>query len=49
MIWLYIALGISVVLNIGLIIALSVLKKKYGTTARELHYYNVCASGRHVD
>lgn len=49
MLWLYIVLGISVALNIGLIIALSVLKKRHSTTARELHYYNVCASGRHVD
>ena len=46
MIWLYVALGISVALNIGLIIAISILKKKYSKTARELHYYNVCASGR---
>ena len=49
MMWLYVALGISVALNIGLIIALSVLKKKHGVTIQELHYYNVCASGRHID
>lgn len=49
MIWLYVALGISVALNIGLTIALLVLKKKHDKTARRLHYYNVCAGGRHVD
>ena len=49
MLWLYIALGISLTLNVGLTIALCVLRKKHGKTARQLHYYNVCAGGRHVD
>lgn len=49
MIWLYIALGVSVALNIGLVIALYRLSQKHYRTAKQLHWYNVCAGGRHDD
>ena len=49
MVWLYIVLAISIVFNIGLGIALWKLLKKHKYTAKQLHFYNVCAGGRHVD
>lgn len=49
MIWLYVALGISVALNICLVVALCILRKKHEYTSKQLHFYNVCAGGRHID
>ena len=49
MVWLYIILGISVALNIGLGVALYKLHNKYSKTAKQLHLYNVCAGGMHCD
>ncbi|MBQ8625950.1 MAG: hypothetical protein IJ419_07310 [Agathobacter sp.] len=49
MVWLYILLGISVALNIGLGVALYKLHKKHSKTAQQLHLYNVCAGGMHCD
>ena len=49
MIWLWIALGVSVALNVGLGIAYWRLSQKHYLTAKQLHWYNVCAGGRHVD
>lgn len=44
-----IALGISVVSNIMLAIALFSLKSKYDFASKQLRYYNVCDSGFHSD
>lgn len=49
MIWLYIILGISVALNVGLGIALHIVRKKHYRAARQLHLYNVSHFGKHVD
>ena len=49
MIWLYIVLGISVTINVGLGIALHNVRKKHAHTAKQLHLYNVCAGGMHCD
>lgn len=49
MIWLYITLGVSVALNIGLGIALYILSKKHNRAAQQLHLYNVTHFGKHVD
>lgn len=40
--WIYIALCTSVILNIGLGIALVAVSRKCNETARQLHYYNIC-------
>ena len=49
MIWLYVVLAISIALNIGLIIALCILKKKHYRISQQLHFYNVSHFGKHVD
>lgn len=49
MVFVYIALGASILVNIILATILIRLKKKHNHTAQQLHFYNVCASGRHVD
>ena len=49
MIGIYIALGVSVLLNVILGIALYKLYQKHYRTAKQLHWYNVCAGGRHDD
>jgi hypothetical protein len=39
MIWIYVALGVSVALNVGLGIALCIVSKKHKIAASQLRYY----------
>lgn len=42
MIFVYIALGVSITCNIGLGIALAITLRKHQNAAQQLHFYNLC-------